>query len=163
MNQAHNSARNAIETRNFIGWRGLPSGCTPDTLFDVSLDEHWGELQLGKRFEPAKTRLLDTNGYYRPMVYVRDGVVVMFDGMNPALANSWDKLSEDLGTPEAKLDWVHGTVPMPHGERVYASRGITIFLNPENNFVIYVAVYVPTTVEGYVERLRQKREKRSFH
>ena len=160
MSQTCEAARKAIEARRFIGWRGLPAGCTPDALFGVSLDGQWGELPLGENFEQARSRLLDVGGYYRPMTYVRDGNVVMFDGMNPTLDDGWTRLSDSLGQPEATLDWVHGTVGMSGGERVYASRGITVFLNPENDFVIHISVYVPTTVEEYIKRLRLNREKR---
>lgn len=160
MSQICKTARSAIEACRFIGWRGLPVGCTSDALFGVALDERWGEMSLGKNFERAQSRLLEISGYYRPLAYVRNGTVVMFDGMNPTLDGGWTVLSNDLGTPETMLDWIHGTVDMPSGELVYASRGITISLNPENDFVIYVSVYAPTTVEEYVERLRQDRRKR---
>ena len=162
MNQTCEAARQAIEARRFIGWRGLPAECSPDVLFGVDLDNQWGELPLGETFGPARSRLLDINGYYRPMAYARDGNVVMFDGMNPALDYDWTELSDSLGPPDAILDWVHGTVDMPGGELVYASRGITIFLNPENDFVIHISVYVPTTVEEYIKRLRLNRKKRRF-
>ena len=160
MNQTCEAARRAIEARRFVGWHGLPSGCTPDVLFGVPLDGSWGELPLGKSFERVQSRLLEVGGYYRPMAYVREGAVVMFDGMNPTLDGGWAALSADLGPPEATLDWVHGTVDMPGGERVYASRGITVFINPENDVVIHVSVYVPTTGDGYIKRLRPSREKR---
>jgi hypothetical protein len=160
MSQTCEIARRAIEARHFIGWRGLPPGCTPDTLFGMALDSQWGEMPLGNSFEQARSRLLEIGGYYRPLAYVRDGAVAMFDGTNPTLDGGWKALSDDLGTPEASLDWIHGTVGMPGGEKVYASRGITIFLNPENEFVVHVSVYVPTTVNEYNERLRLNREKR---
>jgi hypothetical protein len=38
---------------------------------------------------------------------------------------------------------------MPAGELVYAKRGLTVFLNPENQAIAYVTVYVPTTIEEY--------------
>lgn len=160
VNHTCKTARSAIEARRFIGWHGLPSGCSPDALFGVALDERWGDAPLGKRFEHSRSRLLAIDGYYRPLAYVRDGAVAMFDGMNPVLDGGWATLSDDLGAPEARLDWVHATVDMPGGEWIYARRGITIFLNPENDFVIHVSVYVPTTVDGYVGRLRLNREKR---
>jgi hypothetical protein len=37
---------------------------------------------------------------------------------------------------------------------------VGIFLNPENQAIAYVSVYVPTAVEEYVRRLRPPREKR---
>jgi len=153
-------ARRAIEERRFLGWRGLPTGCTPVALFDVGLEDVWGEWQLGAAFEPARTRLLETDGYYRPMAFVRDERVVMFSGQNPELPVGWPELSADLGEPDAVLDWVHATDPITGGERVYAGRGITVFQDPDSDFVIHVALYVPTTVDEYVRRLRQQHDKR---
>jgi hypothetical protein len=49
---------------------------------------------------------------------------------------------------------------MPAGEPVFARRGLTIFLNPENQVVAYITVYVPTTADEYARRLRPPREKR---
>jgi hypothetical protein len=147
-------ARSAIETCRFTGWRGLPGDCAPQRLFDLPDDAQWGEQRLGARFEPTGSRLLDLANYYRPMVHVRDGRVVLFEGMNPVLVDGWDTLAHDLGEPEAAFDWEHGAIPMPAGERVHAARGITIFLNPDNAFVIHVALYVPTTVSDYSARLR---------
>jgi hypothetical protein len=154
------AAKQQIERRHFIGWRGLPAACTSDALFGVAFDETWGAGKLGADFEPARQRVLELAGYYRPMAYVREGHVVAFDGMNPELDADWAALSKDLGEPDAKLDWVHGTTPMSAGERVYAQKGITVFLNPSNDFVVYVMVYVPTTVEQYTKLLRPSREKR---
>jgi len=149
----------AIRDRDVIGWQGLPTGCRPEDLFGVPVDDQWGERQLGEDCEPARSRLLDIDGYYRPMAFVRDGDVVLFDGMNPALSVSWRTLADDLGEPETRLDWVHGTVPMPAGEMVYARRGITVSLNPSNEFVAYLTLYPPTDVDHYVRLLRQSRAK----
>jgi hypothetical protein len=49
---------------------------------------------------------------------------------------------------------------MPAGELVYARRGLTIFLNPENQAIAYLSVYTPTTIDEYARRLRPSREKR---
>ncbi|MBL8622200.1 MAG: hypothetical protein JNK64_12880 [Myxococcales bacterium] len=148
------SARQAVASRRFIGWRGLPAGCDPSALVGVGFDDTWGMRKLGDRFQPARMRLLEWPGYYRPLVSVRDGAVVMIDGTNPELDGGWAALAADLGAPEATRDFVHGTTPMGGGERVYASRGITVFVNPDNDFVVHVAVYPPTTVADYLERLR---------
>ena len=153
-------ARRAIERREFAGWHGMPVNCTPEALFGVSPDDVWGERQLGAEFVPARTRLLETDGYYRPMAFVRDGYVVMFSGMNPRLATVWPELSADLGEPDAVLDWTHATDAIRGGERVHAGRGITVFLEPEDGTVIHVAVYAPTTADDYVRRLRQRHGKR---
>jgi hypothetical protein len=153
-------ARLAIERRRLVGWRGLPPDCTPEALFGVALDGRWGERQLGADFEPARTRLLEIDGYYRPMAYVRVGKVAMFAGMNPELETSWKELSDALGPPEAVLDWTHATTEMERGERVYARSGITVFVNPHNDFVVHLSLYVPTSTDVYFRRLRMNYTKR---
>ena len=153
------TARRAIENRRFVGWRGLPAGCTPDALFGVAFDNTWGLRELGDAFAPARMHILELRGYYRPLATVRDTTVVMFDGMNPELEAGWDALSRDLGTPEAARDFEFGTIAMTGGERVHASRGITVFVNPENQFVLHIAVYAPTTVDDYVHQLRPSLKK----
>lgn len=154
------SVRGIIETRRLTGWRGLPPECGPEALFGVPLGEGWGELPLGKTFEPARSRLLDIEGYYRPMAYVRGHSVVLFDAMNPVLGETWEALAADLGQPDAIQSWVHGAITMPDGLRIYADKGVTIFLNPQNDFVIHASLYTPTTVEEYLARLWIDRAKR---
>jgi hypothetical protein len=154
------AAKQAIEARHFMGWRGLPPGCAPDVVFGLKLDDTWGMMPLGSSFEKARSHLVELPGYGRALAYVRDGAVVMFDAMAPQLDGGWPALSTDLGAPEATFDWVFGTVAMPAGELVYAKRGLTIFLNPENQAVAYISVYVPMTVDEYARRLRPPREKR---
>jgi hypothetical protein len=154
------AAKQAIEARRFVGWRGLPPGCAPDVMFGIKLDDTWGVMPLGSSFEKARSHLVELTGYGRALAYARDGGVAMFDAMAPQLDGGWPTLSADLGAPDATFDWIFGTVAMPSGELVYAKRGLTIFLNPENQAVAYISGYVPTTVEEYARRLRPPREKR---
>jgi hypothetical protein len=160
MHQDCESARRAIEARHFAGWDGLAPGCTPLALFGVPLDDSWGQLPLGETFQPTRSRLLDLAGYYRPIAHVRETCVVMFDCTNPSLDVDWAALMADLGPPELQLDWVLGTLDMPRGEYVYAGRGITVFLNPANDFVKHICVYVPTSAAEYRTSLRPNRAKR---
>ena len=154
------AASTAIEMRHFVGWRGLPEGCTANALFGLSPGTALGSTSLGRENESAGTRLLNIDGYYRPLAHVREGVVAVFDGTNPSLESGWEALRADFGTPQARFDWVHSTVLMPAGEWVYAERGLTAFVNPENGFVIHITLYSPTSVENYVQRVRAHRGKR---
>lgn len=153
-------ARRAIASRRFVGWHGLPVSCTPDVVLGIKLDDTWGVLPLGSTFENARSHLVELPGYGRALGYARDGMLVLFDAMRPDLDGGWPALSADLGPPERTFDWIFGTVAMPGGELVYAKRGLTVFLNPENQAVAYITVYVPTTVDEYARRLRPPREKR---
>lgn len=146
-------AKQAIEARRFVGWRGLPANCSPDEMFGVKFDEkEWPARMLGKH----STRWLEVEltGYYEPTVSVRDNKVVMFDGMNPELAGGWAPLAADLGEPEAKLDWHRDTLLMKGGEWVYPARGITIFGRAAGNDALHIAVYSPTTLADYKASLR---------
>jgi hypothetical protein len=156
---ACDDARAAIRKGRFVGWQGLPRECAPAALFGVDFDEGWGLRKLGSALEPARMRLLELGGYYRPLVSVRDGRVVMFDATNPELDGGWTALSADLGAPEAARDFVYSTVTMPGGERIHANRGVTVFLNPENQEVVHIAVYAPTTVADYEAHLRPSLDK----
>ena len=154
------AARHAIETNGFGAWTGLPPECNTEALFGISFDEQWGMQKLGSTFQPARTHVLELAGYYRPLGYVRDGRPFMFDGMPNPVDGSWGALAASLGTADAIYDWELSTFPIPKGEHVYASRGITVWVNPSRDLIVYVTVYAATTVDEYVKRLRPSREKR---
>lgn len=155
------AARTAIETHKLLGWTGLPADCTPDELFGIPFDEAtWGLHPLGSTRAPSRARLLELPGYHRPLARVRGRHVVMFDAMNPVLSTDWPTLAADLGSPDALLDFVFGDVPMPRGEHVYAARGITVFVSPESQRILYVALYPPTTADSYARTLRPNLEKK---
>src|SRR5262249_37031208 len=100
-------ARAAIENRRFEGWSGLPPDCTPDALSGVAFDDAtWGQLPLGVAHHPTRSRLLELTGYYRPLARVRDGVVVLFEGSNPALAGDVAGLLSSLGKADEVADFV---------------------------------------------------------
>lgn len=150
-------AKHAIEARRFVGWRGLPAGCTPDAMFGVKFEEkEWPARMLGKK--STRWLVVEVPGYYRPTVSVRDGVVVLFDGMNPELDGGWAPLAADLGEPEAKLDWHRDTILMKGGEWVYPARGITIFGRAAGDDALHIAVYAPTTLAEYEASLRPNLE-----
>jgi len=146
-------AKQAIEARRFVGWRGLPAGCKPDVMFGEKFDEkEWPMRRLGKK--STHWLQVDVPGYYSPTVSVRANVVVLFDGMNPELDGGWAPLAADLGQPEAKLDWYRDTLLMKGGEWVYPARGITIFGRAAGDAALHVAVYAPTTLAEYEKSLR---------
>lgn len=148
-------ARMAIETRRFLGWSGLPADCSTDAMFGVTfVPDDWPERMLGT--EATRWHILDTPGYYRPMVSARNGIVVLFDGMNPELDGGWARLAKDLGEPETKLEWMDSGVSTPAGEWVYPARGITVFLDTQTNTPRHLAVYAPSTLDVYERALRPK-------
>jgi hypothetical protein len=149
-------ARDRIVRVELSGWRGLPAGCRPSELFAELSDDtsEWAVRPLGEDFERAAFAVVDLPGYYRPTVSVRDGAVVMFDGMNPRLAGGLEALVADLGEPEARLDYHHGTLPVEQGEWVFPSRGAALFVDTAADTALHVALYAPVTLEQYLRLLR---------
>jgi hypothetical protein len=136
----------AIASRSFAGWHGLPA-------WEVSEDTaEWAQHGLGDRFEPARFRVLDLEGYYRPRISVRDGAVVLFDGTHPQL--DFAPLVDALGEPEAREDYTFGTLGVDGGEWIFAARGITLFVNTDPDRVLHVALYAATSVGSYADFLR---------
>jgi hypothetical protein len=150
------AARRAIESRELVDWRGLPAGLAPHELFpDLPPDQSgWARRSLGAEFAPADFAVLELDGYYRPTVSSRDGIVVMFDGMNPELPGGLGPLSADLGRPAAMLDYSSGTLPVKAGEWPYPERGISLFVNTTAARLLHIALYAPTTLDDYERRLR---------
>lgn len=95
-------------------------------------------------------------GYDKPVRIWLDGdQVLLIDAEYPELATGGvPALIEAIGPPQAKLDAFLGTFMIPESEWVYAERGLTLYINPENNIPLRLAVYPPTTLDGYRERLR---------
>lgn len=150
------TARRAIATRQFVSWQGLPAGCAARELFDdfpADLTDR-PVRPLGDAFRPAVFVLLALPGYYRPMASLRDGALVLVDGMNPELAGGAAPLLDDLGEPAAQLDWHYGTLPIAAGEWVYPARGITLFLNTTRDRALHIALYHATSLDDYTRSLR---------
>lgn len=155
-------ARRAIEARQYVGWRGLPDACSAADLFGIPADDEWGTRRLGS--ESARQRLLDIEGYHRPLLSVRNDAVVLFDGAYPKLEGGWDALRADLGDPVERLDYQDGTIVVTGGERVYPDRGIAVFVSSDASEIYHVAVFAPTTIDVYKDRLRPSyAEKRVPH
>ncbi|MDH3600590.1 MAG: hypothetical protein OEU26_13220 [Candidatus Tectomicrobia bacterium] len=154
--------RQAIKTRDFVGWNGLPASCAPSDLFDdFPVDPSDRPVRpLGELFQPSVFVLLDIDGYYRPTASIRDNELVLFDGMTPDLLGGFARLRDDLGGPAARLDWFYGTLEIPNGEWVYPERGITIFLNTSTDKALHIAVYQRTDLDNYVSTLRPNLRKK---
>ncbi len=154
--------RKAIETRNFIGWKGLPSTCTAKDLFNNIPKDLSDEpvRPLGSTFIDSTFVPLSLTGYYMPKVSFRDDQLILFDGIILNLAGDFDMLHKDLGEPSARLDSYDGILTISNGEWIYPERGITVFINIRGDKVRHVSLYRPTTLEEYKKTLRLHLQKR---
>jgi hypothetical protein len=148
-------ARERIEEVTLAGWPGLPEGCRASAFGELPDPGEWAVRPLGEDFQPAAFRVLEIPGYYRPTISVREGVVVLFDGMNPQIDEAaLAALLHELGEPAARLDYARGTLPVSGGELACPERGITLFVNAQADRLLHVALYAPTDLRRYRALLR---------
>jgi hypothetical protein len=135
-----------IAARDLAGWQGLPRCSLADVTaaFD-RVSDGVGTGQIGQRRRDYI--LVAAAGYDEPMrVWLEDADrVVALDVEYPDVA----ALPDQLGEPEARRDFHWAGLDLVDGELVYASRGITVFVNPENRDVLRVAVYPAASLEAY--------------
>ena len=150
-----------LADRDFRRWPGLPAGCS---LTDVTsafplLNDGVGLTILGE--QNADFRMVMVDGYDSPVrVWSNDDLVLMLDIEFPQLSTSLDALLAEIGEPEAKLDSFLSTLRLEQNEWVYPSRGLTLFINPDNDVLLRLAVYSPTTLDVYKKELKMNLQTR---
>lgn len=84
-------------------------------------------------------------------IWFRAGRVVKIEG-------EWPELTPDavtaLGPPDAELDYRRDVAIVPGGEKVWATRGLAVKMNRSGRQVIALAVFPPTTVDGFEAGIR---------
>jgi hypothetical protein len=141
----------ALEQEGVEAWRGLPFGCSPDSLAPAitDLDPSPGMTDLGMR-----------KAFFRSGVWAATPVqvwtttdeteILMIAVADPPFLPTTDR----LGEPEARLDSARGSLPMPESEWVYASRGLAAFVSPDTDAVWRATLFRPCTLEEYADEFR---------
>jgi hypothetical protein len=149
-------AWDAIGSRDFRAWTGLPEGCgytALDAVFPRVADAY-GQGTLGRRNQSATYRMHAVEGPpYGARVWFRGDRIVLVELEFPALPHPSRDLLRALGEPEARLDAHVDIMPVPAGAWVYAARGITLFLDVGFTEVMRVVLYHPCTAEEYADVL----------
>lgn len=157
------SAIRIFAAREFGNWTGLPETCTLDQLTKhvPLLNEGVGLARLGRT--KRQFRMLTVRDYEHAVRVWLDGPrVLMLDVQTPKFNSDVAVVLNELGEPEAKLDYVWGTLPIAAGELVYAKRGLSLFVDPGWSTVFHLAAFSHTTVDGYVEAYRLHLGKKPF-
>ena len=144
-----------LVSRDFKQSTGLPEGCLLSDLTEigVQIKEGEGVARLGQR--KTNFRMLVVEGYEHAVrVWLAAEKVLLLDVKYPQIDPDLPTLVAQWGEPAAKLGSYLGTLLLPESEWVYPQRGVTLFINPKNNILLRLAVYPPTTLESYQERLR---------
>ena len=143
-----------LDAADVSGWTGLPAdaaealgvvGGTPST-FDGLL----GDPPAVTSWVPLSTRRF-TDGL---RAWVREGRVVLIEGVMPVDGDGGLLAIPELGEPDAEFDHVFGPLTIAGGERVYATRGLAVCVNPKSGVLLAVRGYAPTTPEDYRRHLR---------
>ena len=149
------AAFDAFARGDLRNWQGLPPGCELSGIADSDTlgrrAEGTGMLGQGR----ASYRMIAVEHYSEPIrVWHVDGNILLMDVRYPVISPDLKELLESLGKPEALLDSHFSSIVMEKSEWVYATKGLSLFINPDNFLLLRLAVYHPTTVDGYHHKLR---------
>lgn len=152
-------ALRAFAARDFRAWQGLaPETSLADVAAVCDVDTTW---RASARLGEAHRRAEWLGGTFREYelgirIWVEPGQhrVLLMDTESPVLVTDLPVLLQTLGTPEAILDSYLGTFCLPESEWAFASRGLTLYVNPETQQLLRLAVYPATSVEDYRRNLR---------
>lgn len=160
------SCENAIRifaARDFSKWNGLPESCTLEEIIRhvPLLNEGVGLARLGRT--KRKFRMLTVQGYdHAVRVWLDESRVLMLDVQTPKFPSDLAVVLNELGEPEAKLDYVWGTLPVASGEWVYPKRGLSLFLAASGQAVFHLAAFSRTTLDDYADNYRLHLGKKPF-
>jgi hypothetical protein len=154
-----------FSSRDFLAWRGLAPGISLADVAAVS-DADLGQRSRGTlgdshqpaEWIPAAFREYDTGA--RVWVSAGEDRVVLIDVESSNAVVDLGTLLRKLGPPEAELDSYLGTFKLARSEWVFASRGLTLYIEPETRKLLRLAVYVPASLDEYRRTLRLNLEMR---
>jgi hypothetical protein len=149
-------ALRAFAVADLTDWCGVPGDLGVAYAGAVfPLDEApTGEGFLGEERRPASWLSAESATYEGGLrVWHEDGRVLLLEGRDPVDAEGRPLVAPKLGQPEAALDTVLGGLTLPGGERIYATRGLTVRVNPEDG-LLGVLGYGLTTADFYRARRR---------
>lgn len=146
---------------DLVDWTGLAPGLNVDdlTTAGVIIDpELTGTGTLGSAEVPAQWFAAESFVYEHGVrVWVRDDQVVLITGDLPVGPDGEPPVAgglDELGPPERVFGSYLGRVQLEDAEQVFAARGLALTINPENNLVLSVYGFAPTTVDDYERTVR---------
>lgn len=143
-----------LDAADVSGWTGLPADAAETLGIAVgatpSFDGLLGEPPTAVSWTPLATRRF-SDGL---RAWLRDDRVVVLEGAMPRTDDGGFLGIPELGEPEDELDFEFGPLTIAGGERVYASRGLAVCVNPRSGVLLAVRGYTPTTPDDYLRRLR---------
>ena len=144
-----------------VEWTGLAPAMSVEDLtgLGVVIDRDFtGTGALGSDQVAARWFAAESFGYESGVrVWVIDDECVLIEAQFPIDDDGNPTIAGDLagfGAADGALDTFLGRVRIPRAEHVYASRGLTISVNPETDMVLSIYGYQATTFRDYEQRIR---------
>lgn len=138
-------------------WTGLP-GALPlaDAAAVLPLESGAAGVGfLGDERRRARWTSIPSRVFAGGLRVWHDGSLVLaVEGRDPVDADGAPLAAPDAGEPDAALDTFLGRLRLEGGERVYASRGLALRVNPENGVLLGAIGFAPTDAAEYRARLR---------
>jgi hypothetical protein len=145
-----NAVLDKFKSRDFSGWQGLPVGCSIQAVLDYLGSNQSKSIsgRLGQQATPYYT--IHMEGYENPIrLWFRDEVLVLVEAEYPSIRNDLAALQEELGPPAARYGFNWQDLTLEDAQWVYAEKGITLVINPDNKILLYLTVYAPTSLDQY--------------
>jgi hypothetical protein len=153
------SAIRMFAARDFRNWHGLaPEISLPDLAAmcegeaDLRTSGWLGESHRGVEF--VSVNFTEYEMSVRVWLEPGQDRILLMDTESPSLKTDVLSLLRILGAPASKLDSYLGTFRLVESEWVFPSRGLTLYLNPETETLLRLAVYATTDLENYCRNLR---------
>jgi len=151
--------------KDFGNWTPWTSECV-----ECCLREHFTPREedrvvgfAGEKNLQATFSYYETNNYSGEIrIWYRDDRFLKLDASHPDIDWIISGPLPKLNEPEAKLDYDFAGMMLRQGEWVFASRGLTAYLNPDFNRVVKVCVFLPTTLQRYRDEIRSAARRREF-
>lgn len=143
-----------VDAADVSTWTGLPADAATALGIDVGeafvLDGQLGDPPSSTSWTPLATHRF-TDGL---RAWFDDERVILIEGRMPVGDDGEFLGIPDLGEPDAALDFTFGPLTIVGGERVYASRGLAVCVNPRSGVLLAIRGFAPTTPDDYRHRLR---------
>jgi hypothetical protein len=143
--------------RRLRDWHGLPVDCLlTDLLSRYPFNDGEGEAELGELPVSYRFRTLSHPAFDHPVFFYAEQ-----DRLSCISSEFWSLDASvsaatlgALGEPDDRLDATFRGTSHARADRVYAGRGLALFVNPESGFIVRLMGFPPCSVESYRERYR---------
>lgn len=166
MMQANPDGKHCHETLTTFGekafgeWHGLAPDCKLSELARLWPVADAGAMlgPLGSEHRATSYDYYEVPGYAQPVrVWHVRGNIIEMDVEDPLPGQSAATLLNQLGAPDVKTDVHYGYAHFHEGEWFYGRRGLSLLYVAQEDRFQALAVFPPTTLAHYSQRLRIER------